>query len=112
MASRMARSVRVTISDLIARDLATAFHGERLAVAVRGDGVLVDAGPEAADGLAHGALRARHDLVGEGLESREPELLHELHETIAPHAASRDLSVEVAHHEVGHAHVGARSEEH
>src|SRR5262249_46336786 len=52
-------------------------------------------------------VRAGDDLVSEGLESREAELLHELHETIAPHAASRDLSVEVAHHEVGHAHVGA-----
>ena len=56
------------IKQLVAANLAARADDDGLVEAVRGDLVRVHAGLERANGLAHGALRAPDDLVGQGFE--------------------------------------------
>ena len=62
--------------------------------------MFVDARTQRPDGVAHGALGAADDLVGERLQAGEVELLHELDQALASDGAFRDLRVEVSQHHV------------
>ncbi len=101
------RGAGIVDEQLVAADLAADPNGDGLVEPVRRHGVGIDTGAQGADGLAHGALGTDDDLVGQRFQPCHAELVHELQQTRATHRAPRDLSMEVAQHHLGQAHVGA-----
>ena len=79
---------------------------DRLVEAVDGEPVAVLAVGEGGDALPHRPLGARDDLVGQGLDVVEPELVEEARELPGADLVADDLRVQVSQDLLGRADVG------